>query len=53
MESDTNENPYDFYKVLTSKWIISLEIIANFQKNGKIWISLVDKSLLSDRKNTV
>ena len=57
-------NPYDFYKVLTFKWhvskfepirIISLQIsylseanIANFQNNGKIWISSVDKALLSD-----
>ena len=42
-------------------WIISLQLsviefrllLANFQNNGKIWISSVDKALLSDRKNTV
>ena len=41
--------------------IISLQIsylseatVANFQNDGKIWISCVDKALLSDgRKNTV
>ena len=27
--------------------------VANFQNNGKIWISCVDKALLSDGKNTV
>ena len=58
------KNPYDFYKVLTFKWdmlrfesnqIISLQIsylseatVANFQNNRKIWISCVDKTLLSD-----
>ena len=27
--------------------------VANFQNNGKIWVSYVDKALLSDGKNTV
>ena len=60
------KSPYDFYKVLTFKWhvskfesnrIISLQIsylseatVVNFQNNGEIWISCVDKSLLSDRE---
>ena len=59
-------NPYDFYKVLTFKWhvskfqqnrIISLQIsylseatVENFQNNGKIWISCIDKALLSNGK---
>ena len=58
------ENPYNFYKVLTFKWhvskfepnrIISLSeaTTANFQNNGKICISCVDKALFSDGKNTV
>ena len=58
------ENLYDFYKVLTFKWhmskfetsrIISLQIsylseatVANFQNNGKIWISSVSKALVSN-----
>ncbi len=58
------KSPYDLYKVLTFKWhiskfepdqIISLKIsylseaiVSNFQKNRKIWISCVDKELLSD-----
>ncbi len=40
--------------------IISLQVsylseasVANFQNNGKIWISCVDKALLSDGENTV
>ena len=66
MDGTTNKkNPYDSYKLLTFKWhmskfepnqIISLQIrvtVANFQSNGKIWISFVDKALLSDGKNAV
>ena len=32
---------------------LSEATVTNFQKNGKIWISCVDKALLSDGKNTV
>ena len=46
--------------VIWAQSIISLQIsylseapIANFQNNGKIWISCVDKALLSDGENTV
>ena len=41
----------DYY--FTNYNYLSEATVANFQNNGKIWISCVDKASLSDGKNTV
>ena len=41
------------YQYLTKYSYLSEATVANFQNNGKIWISCVGKILLSDGKNSI